>query len=232
MKAVDGLVVLSPQLAETVRDVFGYKGPVSIEPSAFSPEIFKPAPFSWPEKGETLHLVYLGRFHKGKGVEELVAAMEYLPDNVHLRIIGGSPKDRYEALQRAASHIREGATRISFTGALPQREAATAVEGAHIFVIPQQGGELFFSPLKLYEALALGVPVLATPLDTFAAQREAGLIATAPGTEPRELAEGIMHLAANKEHAFALREKGLAAARSATWQSRAERILEFCRNLP
>jgi glycosyltransferase involved in cell wall biosynthesis len=91
--------------------------------------------------------------------------------------------------------------------------------------------EEFFSPLKLYEALALGIPVLTTPLAAFSAQRETGLVATAPGTDPEALAEGVIRLAEDKEKALSLREKGLEAAKNATWRARAERILAFCESL-
>ncbi|SBV90916.1 hypothetical protein KL86DPRO_10108 [uncultured delta proteobacterium] len=236
LRAAHGLVALTPSLGDMARDIFGYSGPVLVEPSAYNPAVFKPvdlfsAGSRWPGEEDDVQLVYLGRFHQGKGVENLVAAMEFLPLRVRLRIIGGSPADRYAALKAAAAAIPGGGARISFTGTLPQKDAAKAVAGAHIFVIPQEDGGVFFSPLKLYEALALGVPVLTTPLGVFAEQEAAGLVAAAPGTGPEDIAEGVMRLVRDGEKARSLREKGLAAAKTATWQARAERILAFCAGL-
>lgn len=230
---VSGLVVISPSLQTMARDVFGFKKPVHVSPSAYSPALFTPQTLftperPWPREGEILQLVYLGRFHPGKGVENLVASMAFMPDNVHLRVIGGSPASQDNVLREQAKAIPNSGKRIVFTGSLPQKEAAAACDGAHIFVVPQETGELFFSPLKLFEAMALGVPILTTPLDIFAGHAERGIIATAPGIGPRDLAQGIMDLAADPERAQSLRKNALAEARSATWEARARRILDFC----
>jgi len=233
---VSGLVVISPSLQTMARDVFGFKKPVHVAPSAYSPALFTPRPLftperPWPREGEILQLVYLGRFHPGKGVENLVASMAFMPDNVHLRVIGGSPASQEDALREQAKGIPNGENRIVFTGSLPQKDAAAACDGAHIFVVPQETGELFFSPLKLFEAMALGVPILATPLDGFAGYAERGIVAPAPGTGPRDLAQGIMALAADPERALRLRENALAEAQTATWEARARRILDFCESV-
>jgi glycosyltransferase involved in cell wall biosynthesis len=113
--------------------------------NGYNPEIFSTQPFFQAAHEEKLTLVYLGSFHEGKRVENLVAAMDFLPSTVHLRVIGGVPEKNFDALRKLAAGVRDGSERITFTGALPQKDAAAACAGAHIFVIPQNERRIFFS---------------------------------------------------------------------------------------
>lgn len=229
-----GLVATSDVVAEEAREHLGYTGPVLVAPNGFSPANFHAVPLFeesalWPGQEDPVHIVYIGNFHQGKGVEELLEAMALLPERFQLTIIGGNPADALETLRnKAADTLREG--RVVFTGALPQKDIRAACLGAHISVIPQQS-EFFFSPLKLYEGLALGLPVVMTPLSVFRAHTEAGLVHTAPDKSPSGLAKALTRLAQSPEAAHALRENGLKKARSHTWQERAKTVLEFMRTL-
>lgn len=234
LDAVTGLVAIHPDIAEAARELFDYNGPVLVEPSAYSPALFYSLDlFSekspWPGPDKTVTMVYSGRFHPGKGVDVLIEAMRFLPERFHLRIVGGSPSQAFNALREQARAIPGGNTRILFTGEVAQREVRTACAGAHIAIIPQQQGKGFFSPLKLYESLALGLPVLVTPLDIFSPQQDT--VFTAPDLSAEGLAAGIMQLAANESLARSLREKGLQIAESATWTARAKRITEWLKAL-
>ncbi|MDL2267243.1 glycosyltransferase family 4 protein [Desulfovibrio sp. OttesenSCG-928-G15] len=234
ISGASGVVATSAVVAEEVREHLKYTGPLLVAPNGFSPANFHALPLfddsaPWPGPNAPVHCVYVGNFHQGKGVEELIEAVALLPERFRLTIIGGSPKDALTALQAKATKTL-GKERIEFTGALPQRDIRTACLGAHIFVIPQQT-EFFFSPLKLYEGLALGLPVVMTPLSVFRAHTEAGLVHTAPDKSPAGLAQALASLAENPEKARALREYGLEKARSHTWRERAKTVLAFMREV-
>gem|GEM_PF-1368758 len=233
MDSLRGLVVIHPDLAAQARELFGYGGPALVEPSGYNPALFHPLPLftqdsPWPGEADPVYLVYVGRFHQGKGVENLIAAMDYLPERFHLRIIGGAPQSRFAALQEMAIAVPRRTPRIAFHGALPQTAIRAACAGTHIFVIPQEDATVYFSPLKLTEALALGLPVLASPLTTFNADAEQGRLALAPDSSPQGLAAGVLALAASPHQAASLRERGLAAAAPLSWTARAKRIADFC----
>ncbi|MDL2291121.1 glycosyltransferase family 4 protein, partial [Desulfovibrio sp. OttesenSCG-928-F20] len=230
-----GLIATSPVVAEELREHLDYTGPILVAPNGFSPALFHAVPLfearaPWPGSlgpNDLVHSVYVGNLHQGKGVEELIEAMALLPERFRLTIIGGSPADTLEKLRnKAATTLQKD--RIVFTGALAQKDIRTACLGAHIFVIPQQT-EFFFSPLKLYEGLAMGLPVVMTPLSVFRAHTETGLVYTAPDTTPSGLAEALIQLARSPETARALRDNGLEKARAHTWRERAKSVLGFMR---
>lgn len=252
MAGAAGLIATSDVVADEAREYLNYAGPILVAPNGFSPDSFHAIPLfeqdaPWPAQpcpagasllpgsqpaadgGGAVRIVYLGNFHAGKGVEELIEAMALLPERFCLTIIGGHPPDALERLKnKAATTLREG--RVIFTGALPQCAIRAACLGAHISVIPQQT-EFFFSPLKLYESLALGLPVVMTPLSVFKEHIAAGLVYAAPDKTPAGLAHALAELAAEPQTARALREGGLEKARAHTWQERAKTVLEFMRGL-
>lgn len=235
LAAALGLVTTSKLIAEQVREDFGYRGPLLVARNGFSPEIFHPLPlFSeenpWPvpdagEAGQTVSLVYVGNFHPGKGVEELLRALALLPGQYQLRIVGGSPEKAFAGCRALAETLGLG-DRVTFAGAVPQREVRAQCAGAHIFVIPQQS-DFFFSPLKLYEAFALGLPVVLTPLALFDEQRRKGLVHTAKSGTAEGLADAIAELVRTPDLARTLRDKAMTEAGEHTWRHRAERVLGF-----
>lgn len=232
--AIDGLVVINARLGELAAECFGYKGPVLVEPSGFNPSLFQALPLftpeaPWPGPDDTVTLVYIGKFLAGKGADALVEAMAHLPERFRLRLVGSGNADEEAALKAKASDIPNGSARIHFTGYVAQRDLRSACVGAHISVIPQQPGVQFFSPMKLYEALALGLPTVCTPLDIFATERS--LLHPAGDFSPRALAEAIRTLAASPALAERLRRDGLPAAARFTWQARAARISAFCNDV-
>ena len=120
--------------------------------------------------------------------------------------------------------------RVDFLGGMPPQQIRSACAGAHIFVIPQDS-DYFFSPLKLYEAMAMGLPVVTSSLKLFQTYRDAGLVHSIPGRGPESLAMGIREVAENPLFAQELRERGLKEAEQRSWLRRAENVLRFIADL-
>lgn len=232
--AVHGLVVINEQLGCAAKEEWGYDGPVLTEPSGYNPNLFHPVPLftetaPWPEGDDPVQLVYVGSLRPGKGVPELLKAMALLPRRFHLRVIGSGGSGALEALREQSRDIPNAEERIAFTGHVPQSRVREACLGAHISVLPQQTGQGYFSPMKLNESLALGLPVVATPLRLFAPQAE--LLYRAEDVSSEALARAVDALVRNPGHAGLLRERGIREAERYTWQARAARILEWSRQL-
>ena len=229
-----GLVCLNSLVLEQARDVLGYDGPACLAPNGYNPSAFYPLPLftpenPWPDQSSPVTAVYVGNFHSGKGVEELLDAFALLPGRFHLRIIGGSPVHLFAALKEKAVTLGLP-DRVTFTGALPQNRIREACTGAHLFVIPQQSS-FFFSPLKLYEAMALGLPIVCTPLSVFTPYIASECVLTAADATAAGLARAIEVLAGQRGQAEALRQKGLAEAAGHSWTQRASNILDFISSL-
>ena len=108
-------------------------------------------------------LVFIGRLADKKGVDLLVRAIARL-DGTRLEVIGDGP-DR-AALERQVRQIGV-ADRVRFLGKLPKRDVLAALARAQVVVIPSRvgaGGDMEGTPVVLCEAMAAGVPVVASDL--------------------------------------------------------------------
>jgi glycosyltransferase involved in cell wall biosynthesis len=108
-------------------------------------------------------LVYIGRLADKKGIDVLLEALVQVP-SAHVDVIGDGP-DRAALLALAA---RLGVTdRVRFCGRLPKLEVLAALAHAHAVVIPSKvgaGGDMEGTPVVLCEAMAAGVPIVASDL--------------------------------------------------------------------
>ena len=86
-------------------------------------------------------------------------------------------------------------------------------------------------PLKLFEYMAAGVPILATDLPSIREVLRHGENAwLIPPGDPKALAEGIRHLLENPELARRLAERARGDVQKYTWKHRAETILRLVGN--
>jgi glycosyltransferase involved in cell wall biosynthesis len=85
----------------------------------------------------------------------------------------------------------------------------------------------YTSPLKLFEYMAAGAPIVATELPAIREVIQHGdngwLVAP---DNPSELAAGIRHLLENRQLGSAMAAKAARDAQSYTWEKRAARIVE------
>jgi glycosyltransferase involved in cell wall biosynthesis len=122
-----------------------------------------------PRDRDHVTCVFAGAFRSWHGVVQLAAALSRLhaagDDRFAAVLIGDGPER--EAAERAA----RGVPRITFTGALPHDALPAALGVGNIGVAPfdptkhaplQLG--FYWSPLKIFEYMAMGLPVVAPAL--------------------------------------------------------------------
>jgi glycosyltransferase involved in cell wall biosynthesis len=113
-----------------------------------------------PERGL---LLSIGRLVDKKGFDVLFRAMAEVPD-VRLELIGDGPER--ESLQTLA-HRLGVADRVRFAGRQPRESVLSALARAEAVAIPSKvgaGGDSEGTPVVLCEAMAAGVPVVASAL--------------------------------------------------------------------
>ncbi|MGD0342408.1 MAG: glycosyltransferase [Bacteroidales bacterium] len=105
-------------------------------------------------------IVYQGLIHAERCLKQLVEAMNYLPENYHLFIIGEG--DFSQELENFA--LSSGLTgKISFTGPVSLDELPTYTKLADIGITLHNVGlsNYFSSPNKLFQYIHAGIPIIA-----------------------------------------------------------------------
>lgn len=145
-----------------------------------------------------LRLLYLGRFERRKGVNDLVAALESVGD-VRLKLLGGDTLTAPLAasLREQIEYVVEGDPRVELAKPVPHDQVTRVMAEADVVVLPSRW-ECW--PNVLLEALAANRPVLATPVGGMVEMVGDGGWLTS-GTGPRALAQAIERLAADPEQA-------------------------------
>jgi glycosyltransferase involved in cell wall biosynthesis len=169
LRAADRVVAVSRALQERVAALTGAAPDrlACIPCSGFSPELFRPLPAAeramlrarlGVAAGERL-VVFVGHLFPVKAVDVLLRAWALRSKAGaagRLLLIGeGSERDRLERLAREEG-VDGG---VTFAGALPQRVVAEWISASDLLCLPSHSEG---SPNVVVEALASGVPVVAT----------------------------------------------------------------------
>jgi glycosyltransferase involved in cell wall biosynthesis len=178
---------------------------------------------------------YIGRFRTlemEKGIPELVEAMKDL-SSVNgaepLLLCVGGPMDAVPTYLELARRIGIPQDRLRFVDRVPNTEVPYWIRSCDVATIPWTWTEFsayFTSPLKLFEYMAAGVPILATDLPSIREVLRHGENAwLVPPSNPKALAEGIRHLLENPDLAERLAQQARKDVRQYTWKRRAAVIL-------
>ena len=165
--------------------------------------------------------LYSGSLQKGKGVELIMKAADGLP-NISFVIIGGSQKE--------IENFQDIPSNIYFSKRKSQKEIPFYLKAADLLILPMNKTlfyGLYASPLKLFEYMASGTPILASD---FGAIREVLNEKNAFLFDPdniNDLIEKIKYISNNNEKAIRIAKESLKLIKDYTWQKRVERILNF-----
>lgn len=165
-KRADAITAISAHLAERARRN-APNTPVEVIPNGVDIEKFKNQNpkikiaelrkrLQFSEKDNIV--ITTSRLVPKNGVGDLVGAMRYLPEETKLLILGDGPLRRN--LQRTTYNLQLN-DRVRFLGAVPHGELPEYLSAADVFCRPSRS-EGFGS--SFIEAMAAGVPVVATPV--------------------------------------------------------------------
>ena len=167
----DAVIVVSAELRRHVRALGVKPGKIHVMPNGVNPELFQSAPRDAVLRRKLKLaggpvLGFVGGLRPWHGVEILPALLARLSrrrPGVRL-VIAGDGQLRGE-LERAFRK-RGLAKQVVFTGALLHEEIPAVIRQFDIALAPypKPDHDFYFSPLKLFEYMACGVPVVAANL--------------------------------------------------------------------
>jgi glycosyltransferase involved in cell wall biosynthesis len=144
-------------------------------------------------------LVYAGTLEKYQGIDILVKSMKEVlskSKNVKLLIAGGT-KEQVADFSNLANSLGI-ADKVKFTGRVPQNIAKDYTNKADILLSPRSDGTN--TPLKIYEQLASGKPLVATKIYSHT-QVLTDDVAFLVEPNPEDMAKGILAAIQDKQSA-------------------------------
>lgn len=168
-------------------------------------------------------ILFLGRIDEPrKGLDVLLAALPSIVAEVPgLQVIVAGPGD---AQERRASLDPELAEQVTFLGRLSDQDKVRALRSVDLYVAPHTGGESF--GIVLIEAMAAGVPVLASDLPAFRRVLQEGVAGELFVTEDSmALADRAVALLGDRSARERLAAQGSARVRAFDWASVVEDVL-------
>jgi glycosyltransferase involved in cell wall biosynthesis len=225
------VIVICPELQRLVHELRPEADPILIEnapgagdvvPTGRADEIRAEYGFSTT----TPVVVYTGTFEAYQGLDLLFAAATRVaaerPD-VRFLLAGGRP-DQVEAARAQAAQLGAGAV-VVFAGERPSTEIPAFLEAADVLVSPRSRGTN--TPLKIYQYLRAGRPIVATRLLTHTQVLDDEIaVLTEPTREA--FAAGILRAVADRD---ASRAMGARAARLAATKYSYEAYLDKTRQV-
>jgi glycosyltransferase involved in cell wall biosynthesis len=221
-KHAEGYVATTQVLADEMTARHGARRTLAVVPNAVHPGVAVADPVT----SAVPVIAYAGHLYPWKGVDVFVRALGELPD-VRGLIVGGRAGDA--DMRRVATLVEAlGLTaRVEITGFLPAADVPGQLARASVCVLPtvDTPSARYTSPLKMFEYMALGRPIVASDLPPVREVLEDGVTARlVPPGDAAALASAVRDLLADPAAAAELTAHARARVEAYTWDRRAERL--------
>ncbi len=231
-RGVPFAVVITEALAELYRAAGWPAERLMVLADAVDLERFPEPRDVTSENGRTV-VGYTGHLYDGRGVDVLLETARRLPE-AHFVFVGGRDQD-VDHWRQESNKMNLG--NVEFTGHRPNRELPELLSKMDVLVMPYQNvvrvhnnkadTARWMSPMKMFEYMAAGKPILSSDLpvlrEVLEDRRNAMLV---PCDEPGAWASAIRELRERPDFARRLGRAARAdVAERYTWKKRAEAVL-------
>lgn len=184
--------------------------------------------FNFSNSGDFV-ILYIGHFYRWKGVYTLLDAARKLAGDCKVVMIGGTKEDRSALREYIVDHQL---AKVYLKEFVPHSQIYKYLKAADVLVLPNTAQEersaKYTTPIKLFEYLGSGVPIVASDLPSFSYFLNDGKNALLfRPDEAADLAEKIMTIKDQPSVARDLTRQARETASRFTWQSRAAQIIDF-----
>lgn len=227
-RLADGYVTITLGLADAMRAKLGPRERLAVVPDGTRLTASGGGPDVPPRDDRRRPIVcYAGHLYAWKGVDVLLEAIARLPEVEGLIVGGHDAEPDLERLQARAASLGIG-ERVRFTGLIRPTEVAERLRGADVLVLanpPSAISTRFTSPLKLFEYMAAGRPIVASDLPALREVLEDDVTALlVPPGEADAIAAAVRRLIGDPALGARLAGAAARAVKDYSWDRRAERI--------
>jgi glycosyltransferase involved in cell wall biosynthesis len=227
-----GIVTTTAGIRDSLQEDFGARARVCVIPNGCDAP---PATLPAASADDPPRILYAGQLYPWKGVDVLVDAVALLP-RARLVILGGLEGERDLERVRALVRNRGLAERTEMPGSVPHARVSEELARAAVVVVPvlrTAMTERHTSPLKAFEAMSAGRPLVASDLPSSREVMHDGQTAllVPPGDAPA-LAAAVQRLLDEPALAHRLAEAAWRGAGAYAWGARAQRLRALFAELP
>ena len=244
LKKIKGLVAISHGLKKSFQAVGMAEEKILVAPDAVDLARFAVKESS-QECRKKLSLpqdkkivLYTGHLYKWKGADVLMESSEFLSENTLVYLVGGTEEDvaSYKPSSRAQAEglKAESYKLVTFVGHRSHKEIPYWLKAADVLVLPNSAKEkisaIYTSPLKLFEYMAGGKPIVASDLPSLREILNENTAVLVEPDNPEALAKGIEKVLKDGVLAGKIAQNAAEEAKNYTWEKRAQNILTFLSN--
>lgn len=223
------VVVISHGLKQAYVAAGISEAKIIVAPDAVDEHLFDTVPAR--EETRTLlglpaatHIVlYAGHLYPRKGADTLASAAGLLPDVLFV-FVGGTEGD-IAAFKRRWGTLPN----VTIVGHVAHRKVPLYLRAAHVLVLPNSGKDKdsarFTSPMKLFEYMASGTPIVASDVPAIREILDETTAALVTPDEPEAFAKGVREVLTEPEKAHERAQRAYAKVGIYTWSKRAAVIL-------
>lgn len=174
---------------------------------------------------------FIGKFRTldmEKGISTMIDALSLLDKNQKMVFVGGSEEEI--KFYRSYANKKNVLSQCLFFGHQPYEKVIKFIKAMDVLVIPfpnRPHYAFYASPLKLFEYMASGRPIIVSDLPALReVLNEKNAIFFKP-EDADDLVRAIKMFASSQMLAYHLSQQALSDVEEYTWHKRAEKILEF-----
>lgn len=171
-------------------------------------------------------VLYAGHLYEWKGAHILAEAAKSLDDRCVVVFVGGTERDIDQYKKRYSNRVN-----LLFLGWQPHKEIPLYLKAADLLVLPNSGKEeisrIYTSPLKLFEYMASGKPIVASDLPSIREILTEETAFFARPDNPESLTAVINEVISNTSEGEERAKRALLESARYSWKARARTIMQF-----
>jgi len=179
-------------------------------------------------------VLYTGLISHGRGLEQLIEAMSYVPD-CRLVLMGYDLRMQYSGTIRKLAQEYGVTDRLHFVDAVPFPEVplwAASADVAAVLIENRCLSYYYCMPNKIFEAIMAGVPVIASDFPEMKkVTSEKGIGLTVNPESVVDIVRAIYALLRDKEAQRVMKRNALEAAKIYNWEEQSKKLLEVYREI-